>query len=354
MVRRAVYSAGMKRKRTRRAIAWLAGVAAVLALVVLFAVEPAIVDDLYSALGIEGSAAQAPAAAHGFTEAIHFVYVGQGDALLLESDGAFALLDAGTQEYTSDLITYLKTSDVKTLDYVIMSHPHADHIGAMQKVMETFEVKQLLLPRLEKGPIPTSSMFMGILQTAADKNIPTAQMNREDVFAFGGAAVRVVADGLETKGDLNLISPVLMVELGGIRLLATGDAVRANEDEAMELETDLRADVFKAAHHGSSTSNSYAFLEAVHPALVVVSCGKDNDYGHPHRWPLDAYAAVNAEVVRTDEMGSVVVWPTGGGGFSYATTADGAEHVVKPPAAQKQDAGEEPPEQAPDDAGLAA
>lgn len=242
---------------------------------------------------------------------IHFIDVGQGDAVLIEQDGAWALIDCGTEACETVLLSYLEQLGVTRLDLLVMTHPHADHIGSMDAVLEQIQVEEFWLPQLEKAKeYPTSKAFERVIAAAEQQESSHGMKVREaavgDAKALGSGTITVVGDGLETD-NYNDISLCLRFTCGSFSFLDTGDAEADAEEAMVESGVDLQSTVFKAGHHGSSTSNSLTLLRAVRPQAVVISCGLDNDYGHPHQEALDNFATMGADVYRTDQQGSVVV-----------------------------------------------
>ena len=256
--------------------------------------------------------------------AVHFIDVGQGDAVLVEQDGEFGLIDCGTEDSETALLSYLEQAGVKKLDVLVMTHPHADHIGSMDAVLEKIPVDKLVLPQLEKAAnYPTTAGFEHVITAAEKKNVDTAEAQEGNVYTVGGASLTVVGTGVKSEG-YNDISLALLFQYGDFRFLDTGDGEKAAEQALLDSGRDLSATVFKAAHHGSSTSNTLALLQAVKPGYVVVSCGLNNDYGHPHQEALDHFAAVGAQVFRTDLQGSVVVRSSASGEVTVSTQKEAA------------------------------
>ncbi len=256
--------------------------------------------------------------------AVHFIDVGQGSATLLESGGEFALIDAGLAEYADVVIAYMKAAGVSSLRYMIMSHPHADHIGGMTKVLDEFFVEEMILPRLDLAPLPTTSTFENLLNAMVEKDVFTTEVSENAVYLLGSASITVVHTGTTTEDNYNLLSPGFLFETQGMSFLHTGDGEKENEEMMLNGTVSINADVFMAAHHGSSTSNEEEFINAVSPQIVVVSCAEDNSYGHPHREPMEVFESINATILRTDLDGHVVLKPDGQGGITYATQGKAA------------------------------
>ncbi|MGD9559711.1 MAG: MBL fold metallo-hydrolase, partial [Oscillospiraceae bacterium] len=232
---------------------WAAALAGLLALAVLTALMltlPGFTEALYRLLGIT----QVKVPVVGTSDvpvAVHVIDVGQGDAVLLEDHGAFALVDAGPPEAADVVVEYLRLVGVQALDYVVMTHPHADHIGGMQKVSERFEVKKVLLPNFDLAPYPTTSTFVDLLALWLEDEVPAETAKAGQVWPLGQGSLSVVHAGLETDEEHNRLSLGVLFEGGGLRFLNTGDAEKPNERAMLEAGADVAADVFLAAHHGS-------------------------------------------------------------------------------------------------------
>ncbi|MBD5094084.1 MAG: MBL fold metallo-hydrolase [Subdoligranulum sp.] len=276
-------------------------------------------EQLYAWFGVSELAPQLPEQAQNAATKIHFIDVGQGDAVLIEQDGCFALIDAGDRDAEDALISYLQSVGVEKLSLLVMTHPHADHIGSMRAVIETFPVETILLPDFTKAPMPTTATFTKLLEAVRTNGIKALTARTGDVFTLGSGTLTVLGDGVNTD-NLNDLSLVTMFEASGIRYFSSGDGEKAVERALLDSGANVSANLYKAAHHGSSTSNSQELLEAVHPRVVVISCGKDNSYGHPHKEALEAYEAVHANVFRTDECGTVIAYVDESGLLQIAVT----------------------------------
>lgn len=243
---------------------------------------------------------------------VHFIDVGQADSTLILSGGVSCLVDAGDLDSAADLTAYLDMLDIQSIDYLVMTHPHADHIGSMDDILEDYPVGQVLLPDFELGPTPTSNIFNKVLTLIDEKQIPTQTMTQGASWTVGQGTLQVVSGGVETD-NYNNLSPVLKFTSPSLSLVLSGDGETEVEQAALASGGDLSADLFQAGHHGSSTSNSLAFLQAIHPSVMVISCGLDNSYGHPHAETLENAAAVGTQVFRTDQQGSIAVYRDGEG-----------------------------------------
>lgn len=247
----------------------------------------------------------------GGTAEAHFFDVGQGDAALFMWDEGAILFDAGTNASQDTLVEYINELGVKTIDCAVFSHPHEDHIGGADKVLEEFEVKSVLMPDLESDSLTYASMT----ECIEEEGCPVYEAKGGAVFLFGEED-RVKLTVLSPVGeydDLNLGSAVVMLEYGNVRFLFTGDCEEEAELDALAAfdPDEFDCDVLKVGHHGSYTSTSDELLAAATPKIAVISCGKGNEYGHPHRETLEKLEDANVELHRTDREGTVVITTDG-------------------------------------------
>lgn len=275
--------------------------------------------DLYQALGFTTTPAEAGELSDQ-VQAVHFIDVGQGDATLLQSGDTYCLVDAGEPDSKEALLSYLEQQGVDHLALLVMSHPHADHIGSMKAVLEQVQVDHVLLPDLDKAPYPTTRTFEKVMETIERLQIPTTVSQEGQTFQLGEGTLEVRFAGIETD-NYNDLSQILYYHAPGLSVVLSGDAEKDLEQQALEQGVVPKAQVYKAAHHGSNTSNSMDYLEAIQPQWIVVSCGKDNSYGHPHKEPMQRFGQIGAEILRTDQNGSVVIAATENGLQSYTANA---------------------------------
>ena len=234
--------------------------------------------------------------------AVHFVDVGQGDGAIVVCDGKTLVIDGGTAENGAKMVEYLQnTLHVSKVDFVIGTHPHADHIGGLPDVIRACKVKKLYSPVDEFEAKPFETMK----RAADDKKLKITVPQAGQSFSLGRAKVEFLAP-LGIYDNVNDLSLVVRITYGQTAFLFTGDAERPSEYDMTDSGEDLSATVLKVGHHGSNTSTSYVFLRQVMPAYAIISCGKDNAYGHPHEEVLSRLADEGAVVYRTDECGTIV------------------------------------------------
>ena len=239
-----------------------------------------------------------------------FLDVGQGDAVLILQNSAACLIDAGPKDARQNLVQDLRSYGVSQLDLLVMTHPHADHVGGMQAVLQNFDVQTLLTPDLSETDV--TGQTQRTLQTAQECGVPVETAYTGQQYTIG-------------TGTLTC----LRFEAGNFTFLDTGDAER-NEEAALaeQYPFRLRSTVFKAGHHGSSTSNTQTLLWQVQPQLVVASCGLNNDYGHPHREVIQEMQDEGIDFYRTDLYGTVTVTAQADGSFTVQTAKQPDEELA--------------------------
>lgn len=254
-----------------------------------------------------GSRPGANEAASGSGLAVHFIDVGQGDSILASSEGHYMLIDAGENDQADTVISYLKQQGVTKLDYVIGTHPHSDHIGGLDKVIDTFAVEKVMLPPVEH----TTQTFEDVLDSIASKGLKITKPVPGDSYDLGGASFTVLSPVKDYDGDLNNWSVGVRLTYGSSSFVMCGDAESEAEADIIGSGALLKADVLKAGHHGSRTSTSDAFLKKADPDWVVIQCGKGNSYGHPHEETLEKLKKAGCQVLRTDEAGNITAFSDG-------------------------------------------
>lgn len=233
---------------------------------------------------------------------VHFLDVGQADCVLIQEGSAAMLIDAGNQENGEEIVEYIRAQGIERLEYVIGTHPHADHIGGLAAVLEELNAGEVLLP----GKAQTTAVYEEVLDVIEEKALPVTLAEPGLSYTLGDAEVSVFAPVKDYGEELNNWSVGIRLVFGRNSFVFTGDAQEEAERDMVESKAMLRADVWKAAHHGSDTSNSAVILDAVSPSYAVISCGKNNSYGHPSASVLEAFRERGISVFRTDEQGTVI------------------------------------------------
>ncbi len=255
--------------------------------------------------------------------AVHVIDVDQGDSILVLTREKAVLIDAGERDQGQVVCDYLKANGVEKLDLVITTHPHSDHIGGMADVLNTFPTDEIVMPPLADDIVPTTAVFKRLLDAIEDNGITATPAQPGLSFDLGGASLQLLSP-LGDYNDLNNCSIVSRLDCGEVSFLFMGDAEKEVEEDLIDEGMPLKADVLKCGHHGSNTSSSDDFLDAVSPRMAAISCGVDNDYGHPHKEVLQRLEERNITAYRTDLCGSIV-FTTDGKEISVHTQYDDKE-----------------------------
>lgn len=231
---------------------------------------------------------------------IHFIDVGQADSALVTCDGHSMLIDGGNADDSNLVYSVLQRETDGHLDYVVGTHAHEDHIGGLSGAFEADTADVTFCPVTEYD----SKAFRNFKTRADERGGGITIPAVGDTFTLGEASITVVAVN-SVPEDTNNTSIVIRIVYGDTFFLFTGDAEQETEEKILESGQNIESTVLKVGHHGSSTSTSQAFLDAVSPTYAVISCGKDNSYGHPHSETLAKLASAGVEVLRTDELGDI-------------------------------------------------
>ncbi|NME95308.1 MBL fold metallo-hydrolase [Clostridium cochlearium] len=238
---------------------------------------------------------------------VHYIDVGQGDSILIQQDGHNMLIDAGTNAAETIVVNYLKSNGITKLDYVIGTHPHEDHIGGLDKVIDTFEVGQVFMPKVTH----TSQTFKSVVTSIKNKGLKITTPKVGDSYGLGNATWQILAPVSASYDNLNNYSIVTKLKFGNNSFIFTGDAESLSEGEILKKQLDISSDVLKVGHHGSRTSTTQNFLNKVNPKYAVISCGKGNKYGHPTQETLNKLKNKSIQTYRTDECGNVIATSDG-------------------------------------------
>ena len=252
-----------------------------------------------------------PSASEGTVE-VHFIDVGQGNAILIIAPEGTALIDGGDNGQGANVLRYLAEQGVSAIDIMIATHPHADHIGGLIDVVRELEVGTVIMPELPENLVPTTRTYTNLLMALLENDLGITPAAPGDVYHLGGGATLSILGPVREYSAVNDMSVVSRLEFGQTSFLFTGDIERAAEHD-LAAEGGVRSDLLNVAHHGSRTSSTQVFLDAVAPSIAVISVGLDNSYGHPRREVIERLEDMNVQILRTDFDGSVVVVSDGSG-----------------------------------------
>lgn len=232
---------------------------------------------------------------------VHYLDVGQGDSIFLEfPNEKTMLIDASVSDASDKIINYIEALNYSKIDYLIATHPHSDHIGGMKEVVNNFDLGLIYMPKV----VTTTTTYENLLQAIANKGhkIKTAKAGL-NIIDEGNLKVEILAPNSESYEELNDYSVVLKVTYKDRSFIFMGDAEKLSEDE---ITHNVKADVIKIGHHGSSSSTSSRFLKRVNPGFAVISVGKDNPYNHPSEIVLKRLENNNVKLYRTDINGNII------------------------------------------------
>lgn len=247
---------------------------------------------------------------------VSMLNVGQADAMLIQYKGKNMLIDTGDVDSRDALVKQLKDKKVKTLDVVLITHPHGDHLGGMAALFKAFQIKQIY----DNGQAANTAMYKNYLKNIKTKNIAYKALKKGDTITLGDDVKFAVlspgkpftkenTQGVSESGLTNDNSIVCKMTYGTFSIMFTGDAQKEVEEQLLKnyKGAELQANVLKVGHHGSKTSSSPAFVAAVKPADATISCGVNNQYKFPHKPTLDTLKKYHVNVYRTDKDGIISI-----------------------------------------------
>lgn len=241
---------------------------------------------------------------------VHFINVGQGDSILIQVNNKNLLIDSGPKESKKNLISYLNDLNIKKIDFLIATHPHEDHIGNMDEVIKKYDIKAFYSPKVTT----TTKSFESMIDALKSKNlkINILKSGPTSIDLGENTTISILSPNKDkyisgNTENINNYSPVILIKFGENKFLFTGDAEKEVEKDILSSNVDIKADVLKVGHHGSSTSTSEEFLNAVNPSIAVICVGEDNSYGHPHKETLTLLNSKKIKTLRTDLNGNIVL-----------------------------------------------
>lgn len=236
---------------------------------------------------------------------VEFIDVGQGDCTLICSEGYTALIDAGTPMSSTAISKTLRSYNIDTIDVLILSHPHDDHIGSAEFLLEEFKINNIIFSDILPADDDNAEAIKNIKDTAKELDVKCHFAKEGMVVNIGNFKLTVLLSD-EGADDENNMSIILMAENDGAKFLFTGDAEQLCEQKLIDQGVNFDCDVLKVGHHGSRTSTSQEFLNFATPRYSVISCGKDNSYGHPHDVVTKRLRDSGTTIYRTDRDGNII------------------------------------------------
>lgn len=255
---------------------------------------------LFTSLGTVRTEAAAESADK--TMAVHFLDVGQGLAILVQSGGENLIYDGGDKETSSFVVSYLKKQNITTIDYLISSHYDSDHLAGLIGCLNAFDVKQVI----GSDYTHDSKLYQSFMNAVKDEGVTVEHPEVGAEYEFGTGEFTVLSPESISKNDSNANSVAIKLENGENSFIFTGDAEHNSEEEMCSSKIDLDCDVLVPGHHGSATATTWDFLEETVPEYAVISCGTGNQYGHPDKDTMDKLQDMDIQVFRTDEQGTII------------------------------------------------
>lgn len=241
---------------------------------------------------------------------VHYIDVGQADGSLIICGEDTILIDAGDVDSYDAVHIYLTAQNVSEIDYLILTHAHADHIGSADEVLKNYTVNNVIMPKYTEENMPTSETYEDLLYALADSGANVIAAKPGNSYTLSGCSFSVLAPNADYT-ELNNSSVVIRLLYGNTAFLFQGDAEKKSEQAILDTGFCVSANVIKLGHHGSNTSSTAGYLSAVNPQLAVISCGEDNAYNHPSEKVLKRLDDLKIDYRRTDRNGNIVVTSDG-------------------------------------------
>lgn len=221
------------------------------------------------------------------------------------------LIDCGEYSEAANVKGYLEKQGIFRLDKIVCTHPHSDHMGGMADIIESFDTGEVMIPHIDNGNVPTAVYFDKFLDAVNDKRVKLTEVSAGDEFTVGDGHCTVIAPCSESYEGLNDYSVCIILRHGKRSFLFTGDAESASEAEMLLSGRLTKTDVYEAGHHGSDSSSTEGFLAVVRPEYAVISCGRDNPYGHPSDQVIKRLRRYTKNIYRTDTCGDIIICSDG-------------------------------------------
>lgn len=241
---------------------------------------------------------------------IHYIDVGQGDCILIQVNEKNLLIDSGSASNRKELLDYLSKLKIQKFDYILATHPHEDHIGNMDTIIKRFAIDKFYAPKVTHTSICFENMVNALVDQSLKINILKKGGNDINLGKNTNIEVFSPLENMITD-NYNDYSPVIKITFHNNSFLFTGDAEAYTENQLLSDNVNLNSDIIKIGHHGSKTSTSYNFLNAVNPSVAIISVGENNTYGHTSADTLSNLSLMNIKTYRTDLDGTIIVTSNG-------------------------------------------
>jgi len=233
---------------------------------------------------------------------IHFIDVGQADSILIQQGSSSMLIDAGNNPDSELVRNYISKQGITKLDYIVGTHPHEDHIGGLDHIIDSFEIGKIYMPKAIASTLTFEEVVTAIKSNGMVASVPKTG----ETFNVGQATATILGPNSSSYKDMNNFSVVIRVTFGNNNFIFTGDAENISENEILTGGYNINSDLLKVGHHGSDSSTTQQFLDQVNPKYTIISAGKNNIYGHPTKSTMEKLRIKGTKVYRTDENGTIV------------------------------------------------
>ncbi len=241
---------------------------------------------------------------------VYYLDVGQGDCTIVICDDKVLMIDTGTINQFNTLRTNLYMLEIDTIDYMLLTHPHDDHIGSASEIISHYNVSTILMPSISSENFVTSLTYDNLIEKISENNVTPKSVSYGESFMLGSAVVEILSP-IKQDDNINNMSVVAKINYGSTSFLFTGDSEKETEKQILREKYDVSANVLKVSHHGSNTSSTDAFISAVNPEYVIISAGSDNNYGHPTLDNVDKFNDLGIKQFITSFDGNITVTSDG-------------------------------------------
>ncbi len=242
--------------------------------------------------------------------AVYYLDVGQSDCSIVVCDDKVMVIDTGSYPQTEKIREALYSLEVEQIDYLVITHQHDDHMSGAEKLMNIYDVKNIIMPMLSEDNAVNSETYSRLLRSFSDNNVNPIASQSIEKFNLGNAEIQILAPNKQYK-ELNNMSVVMRITYGNNSFLFQGDAESQIEKELLNSDYNLTADVLKIGHHGSKTASSEKYLDAVNPQIAIISCGQGNSYGHPRVTVMEYLVERNIDYYITAYNGDITIGSDG-------------------------------------------
>lgn len=258
-------------------------------------------NDIFKAAGLNSGVVQKDGNFYA-----HYIDVGQADCELLVCGDDVVMIDTGDVDSYQTVKSYLEFQNIEVIDYLILTHAHADHIGSADDIINNFTVENIIMPRYTEENMPTSSLYSNLLDVIGNSQANVYAAKAGDEYRLDSFYFDILAPNKDYK-DINNTSVVIKATFINNTFIFQADAEEESEEDILSAGYDISADVIKLGHHGSRTSSSLDYIKAVNPQIAVISCGADNSYKHPHPETIAKLESIGTIYYRTDVCGNIVI-----------------------------------------------